>query len=335
MMSSTLRGTTNQNDPMDILASRILLDSEKSGDILNARCYCQLPLSPTFICTECVTPLCRDCAKAIGSSDAAICQSCGSLCLPLARVRARVVLLADRRSNFGFADLRLALRYPLPEAVTCLGLGVIYGASLFSLPFFNIGYAGILLGSLGLIPAFVGNSMMFGCALRIVEQVHAGRMDCAEAFDVTPLLADVWDTAKLGIAILLSLGWLYVVGSRVGLSPATSVELTTIWMVFTYPAVLSVAAINRGFWSTINPALLLSTIMRMRGNYWRLLAMCLSIMLAIGASIALIALTLLPAEVSLPIYLTLGVVVGPPIFYANMVIACLVGRALFKCSDRF
>ena len=61
--------------------------------------------------------------------------------------------------------------------------------------------------------------------------------------------------------------------------------------------------------------------------------MCLSIMLALGAGIALIALTLMPAGVSLPIYLTFGIFVGPPIFYANMVIACLVGRALFKCAD--
>jgi hypothetical protein len=335
MMSSTLGGATNQNDAIDILASRILLDPERSDEILSARCHCQLRVSPTYICTECTTLLCRDCAKAIGSSEAAICQSCGSLCLPFAKVKARVLLLADRRSSLGFADLKLALRYPLPEALTCLGLGVIYGASLFSLPFFNIGYAGILLGSLGLIPAFVGNSMMFGCALRIVEQVQVGRTDCAEVFDVTPLLADLWDTAKLGSAILLSLCWLYVVGSRVGLSPTSSIELTVIWMVFTYPAVLSVAAIDRGFWSTINPALLLSTIMRMRGNYWRLLAMCLSIMLALGAGIALIALTLMPAGVSLPIYLTFGIFVGPPIFYANMVIACLVGRALFKCAERF
>jgi hypothetical protein len=338
MRSHILHETTrpaSQLDQIATLVSRMLSDPKRSRDILDGRCHRHSSLPPKYICGECATLFCRDCASYVSSSNAAICKSCDSLCFPYEQVRSRAILLADQGSRFGLADLKVSAQYPFKEALASFGLGAFYGASMFSLPFFNIAYAGILLGAIGLVPAFLGNSMMFGCSLRIIDQARGGGTDCNEIFDVTSLFSDLWDTVRMGSGILLSLGWLYAVGSLFGLSRATLIEVTAIWTVLTYPAVLAVAAITRGFWSTINPVLVLSMIFRMRGAYWKLFGLYLPVLGATGSGVVWIASSVLPQGVNLPVYLILGILAGPLMFYANMVIACLIGRALFKHPDCF
>ncbi|HUK89463.1 MAG TPA: hypothetical protein VLZ81_03615 [Blastocatellia bacterium] len=322
------------NDLVGHFALRLPADPRERDRILGARCGCGSSLPGKYICSECAAIFCRRCAKVVGAREAPICKPCDALCLLLAEVATQAAILEDQHRRFGFADLSLALRYPLRSAITCIGLGAILGATLFSIPFFNIEYVGILLGSIGLLPAFVGVSLMFGCALAIVSHVRVGKTAGGEVFDVLPLLVEIGETVKLGAAMIVALGWPYLAATLLGVSTPAAIALTGVWGLFLYPAVLAVAALTRGFWSVVNPAMLASAAIRMGGVYGNLLLMCLCVTAPVLAIILLIASRVLPQGVSLPLYLTFGVFTGPPLFYADMVTACLVGRALFKSGDR-
>ncbi len=265
-----------------------------------------------------------------GSSAGGICGLCGSLCLPFDEVKKRVMLQEGRRVKFGRSDFKLALRYPLREWVTTLGLGALYGACLFSLSFFGIYGAAGALGTFGLFPAFIANAMMFGCSLSVINTLGSGRTDCRDVFDISSQLAEIGTVLVTGCSIFLAIGWPLVLGVMTGSGIAT--WLAVVWIVIYYPMSLLVAAGTGSFWATVNPGEALRAARGMGRIYWKLLLMYLIVILAAGACVAAVVFKVMSWGFSLPTFLTLGVVVGLPAFYANMVIACLIGRAVFKST---
>jgi hypothetical protein len=299
------------------------------------RNHWQLPAD--FICLSCEARCCRACVKVIGSASGAICSVCGELCLPFAEVKRQRLRIADRQTPFGPGDFRFALAYPLKEPLTLLGLGIVSGLGLFSLPFFSLLKVGVLLGSIGLIPMLLSSSLMFGCAWQIIKCLETGRSDSDDLFDVVALFADILRVVRVSLAILLAIALPLVFGLQVGIQSAGFRYLSIGWMIFYYPIALLVAAISQSFWSTLNPLVGLNAIHKLGRDYFKLLAKYLAVIVVTSMVIWGLGISLLPASfnlLTLIIFLLVGMVLAPPLFYANMVLASLLGRLLLKCGER-
>lgn len=306
---------------------------EKLKLAAQAVCRNHPQVPPAFICTACGTAYCSVCAKRIGST-AAICLDCGSLCVPFRDFKAKALLRADQSSRFGVPDFLFALRYPLQQAMTVFGCSLIYGISIFFLPFFALPDAGALLGTIGLIPAFLGQAMMFGCASQIIRHLETGQKDSHSVFDVSDLLSDIGETVLLTLAILIAVVWPLPVFSKIGLARTALFLVSAIWAVVYYPLALTLASLTKRFWPVLNPLAALSLIHKMGGLYWRLYVMCLGVWAAAASLAAAFLLSVLRYTFHPLVVLILVLIVGPPIFYANMVTAALIGRALFRMGDK-
>jgi hypothetical protein len=306
---------------------------EKLKLAAQAVCRNHPQVPPAFICTACGTAYCSVCAKRIGST-AAICLDCGSLCVPFRDFKAKALLRADQSSRFGVPDFLFALRYPLQQAMTVFGCSLIYGISIFFLPFFALPDAGALLGTISLIPAFLGQAMMFGCASQIIRHLETGQKDSHSVFDVSDLLSDIGETILLTLAILIAVVWPLPVFSKIGLARTALFLVSAIWAVVYYPLALTLASLTKRFWPVLNPLAALSLIHKMGGLYWRLYVMCLGVWAAAASLAAAFLLSVLRYTFHPLVVLILVLIVGPPIFYANMVTAALIGRALFRMGDK-
>lgn len=106
------------------------------------------------------------------------------------------------------------------------------------------------------------------------------------------------------------------------------------WGLFYHPMAFAVAGYTQSFGSVLNPLVGLDTIRRMRSTYFKAFAMVLAVQivsLVVGGVISIMT-----APLALPF---MGNIVGNFInatftFYFNLVIACVLGLALFKCADR-
>jgi hypothetical protein len=112
------------------------------------------------------------------------------------------------------------------------------------------------------------------------------------------------------------------------------IGLSLIWAIFYFPMALTVAGYTEDFKSTINPLIGFDTMRRMGGTYVKAFLMYL-VVGGVGAGVMLVVNTLtaafdMPLMGNLPAKFLNGTVT----FYFNMVIACLMGLALFKCADR-
>jgi hypothetical protein len=106
------------------------------------------------------------------------------------------------------------------------------------------------------------------------------------------------------------------------------------WAVFYYPMALTVAGYTEDFWSTVNPLIGLDTIRRMGLVYVKafLMYLCLEVV-GLVASVIIYMVTApfdLPFIGNLPARFLDGMVT----FYINLVLACILGLALYKCADK-
>jgi hypothetical protein len=321
------------------------LTPEMVASIVNARCQYHPDLSPAYICAACRTHFCRDCTKVIGVGAGSICALCGSLCLPYEEVRQKITQLADRRSRFGWHDLKLALRYPFQQPVTLTITAVIYGAAHVLLPYLAAPGYGYLLAGIGLLPTLVVNAVMFGFMTSAIDHVAAGRLGCEHVFDLTSLLADLQETLSLSTAILLVTFGPLLLSWRFASNHPPIVILALCWLLCYYPLALLVAGDTQRFMATINPLTGLKAISRIGSNYWKLFLMYLGLIGLTGVIGVAILMVMIPHNlltgvgviwlpvISLLIFLPLSIGLGLLVFYLNIVIACLIGRTLFKSAD--
>ena len=318
---------------------------EMVASIVNARCQYHPDLLPAYICKACRTPFCRDCTKVVGPETCSICALCGSLCLPYEEVRQKITQLADRRSGFGWHDLKLALRYPFQEPVTLSITAVIYGACHGFLPYLGAPGYGYLLAGIGLLPALLANAFMFGCMTLVINHIAAGRLSYRRVFDLTSLLADPQEMFSLSTAIMLVTTGPLLLSWRFASNHPPVVILALCWLLCYYPVAVLVAGDTQRFTATINPLTGLKAISRIGGSYWKLFLMYLGLIGLTGViGVAILMVTIphnlltglgviwLPV-ISLLTFLPLSIGLGLLIFYVNIVIACLLGRTLFKSAD--
>jgi hypothetical protein len=105
------------------------------------------------------------------------------------------------------------------------------------------------------------------------------------------------------------------------------------WALFYYPMALTVAGYTQSFGSVLNPLVGLDTIRRMGLTYFKGFGMV--VVVQIVALVVGVIVAVITSPLTLPF---MGNLLGNFIsatfsFYFNLVIACILGLSLFKCSD--
>jgi hypothetical protein len=110
--------------------------------------------------------------------------------------------------------------------------------------------------------------------------------------------------------------------------------LSIAWAVFYYPMALSIAGYTEDFWSVVNPMIGLDTIRRMGMTYFKAFGMYLCVQL-VGSVFSMMAYALLaPFDMPFVGNLPARFVEGTITFYTSLVIACILGLALYKTADK-
>ena len=106
------------------------------------------------------------------------------------------------------------------------------------------------------------------------------------------------------------------------------------WALFYYPMALTVAGYTQSLGSVLNPLVGLDTIRRMGVTYFKGFGMV--VVVQVVAFVVGVIVSMITSPLTLPF---MGNLPGNFIsatfsFYFNLVIACILGLSLFKCSDR-
>lgn len=110
--------------------------------------------------------------------------------------------------------------------------------------------------------------------------------------------------------------------------------LSLVWAVFYYPMALSIAGYTEDFWSVINPMVGIDTIRRMGATYFKAFGMYLAVQF-VGSIMSAMAYTILaPFDMPFVGNLPARFVEGTFTFYTSLVIACILGLALYKSADK-
>lgn len=111
------------------------------------------------------------------------------------------------------------------------------------------------------------------------------------------------------------------------------IGIGALWGFFYYPMALAIAGYTQDFLATINPLVGFDTMKRMGGTYFKAFGMYVVVMIIKGALGFVVGIVTMPFNT--PFGNIPGNLIGGAItFYSSMVIACLLGLALFKCSDK-
>lgn len=110
--------------------------------------------------------------------------------------------------------------------------------------------------------------------------------------------------------------------------------LTLAWAFFYYPMALTIAGYTEDFKSVINPLVGLDTMRRMGWTYVKAFLMYLGVqimgtIMTIGVAIVLAPFDM-PFFGNLPAQFINGIIT----FYTSLVVACILGFALYKCADK-
>lgn len=106
------------------------------------------------------------------------------------------------------------------------------------------------------------------------------------------------------------------------------------WAVFYSPMALAVAGYTQSVAAVLNPLVGIDTIRRMGATYFKAFGMV--IVVQIVATVVSVIVAVILSPFNLPFFgnLPANFVNGMFTFYFNLVIACVLGLALFKCADR-
>jgi hypothetical protein len=111
--------------------------------------------------------------------------------------------------------------------------------------------------------------------------------------------------------------------------------LSFAWAIFYHPVALIVAGWTDSFKSTINPLVGLDTIRHLGVNYLKAFLMYVAVQVVGFVIQVVVALVTAPFDMPLVGNLPGKFVGGVFTFYTSLVIACVLGLALFKSADRF
>jgi hypothetical protein len=301
------------------------------------RCFCKSH-SPSYICPSCHTLFCHNCAKLVGIPAFCICKVCDSLCSDYEKFIQKQVVHVDKTARFGIADFKDALRFPLQEFSGNLGLALVYGALLYSMPYLGFSGVGVFFGILGVVPALLANSFMLGFNLRVINAVGNGRRNFENVLDTSEMLADLGETVALSCAVLFITVAPYLISLLLMPNASLIHWLAFGWMVFYFPLALIVASSTNSFWATINPLNGVGEIQTYKSVYPKFFFYYIFICVIVGGLVFGTLFKLVqsvsgsPIFALLPIFIVVMMILGSLIFYSNLAISYLLGRMRFKES---
>jgi hypothetical protein len=110
--------------------------------------------------------------------------------------------------------------------------------------------------------------------------------------------------------------------------------LAIAWAAFYHPMALLVAGWTESFKSTINPLVGIDTMRHMGANYFKAFLMYLTVTAASFTLDAVVAFVTSPFDMPFVGNIPARFIGGVVTFYTSLVIACVLGLALFKSADR-
>ncbi|HMF55648.1 MAG TPA: hypothetical protein VK619_04760 [Pyrinomonadaceae bacterium] len=110
--------------------------------------------------------------------------------------------------------------------------------------------------------------------------------------------------------------------------------LSLLWAIFYFPMALSIAGFTEDFWSVVNPKLGLSTMRDMGLVYVKVFFMYLAIQFVEAFFVVIIRIVTSPFDVPLMGNIPGNFISNTISYYFSIVVACVLGLALFKCADK-
>jgi len=180
-------GTHEPSTNLDFNAA--IITPTAAADTATSACHNHPHMQPAYICRACAAKFCRECPKFISTSKIALCPLCGDLCQPYAEVAQRISRAEFQTADFGIADFKLALRYPLRHLVTLLCGAGIYGLLLLA----------------GLHGQVLACALLFGCISHAINNVVAGKLERSfmPEFDMASWWDEVGNPLFLSLAIMV------------------------------------------------------------------------------------------------------------------------------------
>lgn len=310
--------------------------SQAALPVMAAVCLNHPQVEPKYLCQSCGSTWCAQCVKMVGNI--AICK-CGEMCRSYQELKQTTMKLVAKSGSIGPTDFVDALTYPLKDIGGLVMLTVVYCILNFGANF--AGMASLLL----LAMAF---AIDFNCISRIIRNVSDGETQPK----IVPEISDPWDdiffpcVLGLGVMIIsfgpMIISIIFTVQSAMalifkggdslkgtlqgglGLS-LIAVVVSAVWGFFYYPMALLIAGYTHNLGSVLNPLVGLDTMRRLGSQYFVAFAFYLvTIAMQFGINIL--------------INIVIGQIGGSIIngaisFYFSLVVAYLLGLALFKRSD--
>lgn len=313
--------------------------------VKHASCRHHPDTAPHYICMRCVVAYCRHCANSVGNSSGSICELCGELCQPFTELKEKILMMDEQRRGFGFADFSFALSYPLTEPISIALYGALFGVSLFSSVYVIFGPA-------------IAATLLFPFCAYVIRHVAQGRKDAQLfVFDLGELNNHYQSALFVGLTILLVCAgpyslyqfsevlkqkdpWLIFTNFMTLFAPKlnTISLLLLAWAILYFPIALLIGAITESALAVCNPALALN-VLAAGLNYVKAfcfyLASCVmgGLMIVIGMKIFIGGIADIASASPYQLIIAFALI-GVPAFYMHMVIACLLGRLLFKSGER-
>ena len=310
------------------------------------------PVRSHSVCPACIKGYCEACAAGQTVQNAVICPACDGLCMSAAQYDESQTR-GQQQARSLMQELGTILAYPLrdPIGLVMLSLFTWFFGLLAKIALFG-GFAGIILSQGVLLSyCFFAVSRVASGNLRDFTPDFRGISDFIEPLRLGLAVLLISAGPMLALAFFgLSVAMLKADASPTlpvvyadaqpppspegepeeeadGLpSPATAAGvfvmfgIALLWKIVYTPAALTVAALSRGFFKTLNPIVGLDTIHKMGGTYWQAL---LIYSFFAGAQWLLgVVLGFVP--------IAGGIVAAFVNAYAYLAIGCTLGLAVFK-----
>ena len=286
-----------------------------------------------YLCQGCGSALCTQCVKRFGSSGG-VCTMCGELVKPITEAKQKATLSAARSSGFGLRDFFLAVQYPLKDPLGLIVTSIVYG----------------ILSLFGIYGKIIAAAILFGYMTNAIRRVAMGKYEDGPAPDLSDPSDLIFESGVIGLGIgIVTFGPMIAV-VLFGLSAFDEFSVTALastgigllialgWAVFYYPMALLVAGYTNDFWSVINPLVGIATMGKMGLTYLKAFIMCL-VVYGVQFVILLMLQPIAPAfsmggTIMEGIgYLVEKILAGAVWFFASMVMAAILGFAIFKKAD--
>jgi hypothetical protein len=245
----------------------------------------------------------------------------------------RARALAEQHAGFGLNEFVRSLGYPLTDIVALVLAATFYGF-IQMIPHV---YATVI--SVGFV---------FACMSHVINRVSMGRADGGFMPDFSDSLSDTLVApVKLGVAVtIITIGPLVALMYFLGTSAPEGVGMLVglgigalvggAWALFYYPMALLVAGFTQSFWAVVNPLVGLDTMWRMGLTYVKAYLMCLVVGVVYFICSAVVTAATMTDGTSvahLGLRFLGNLVEGGVTFYFSLVVACILGFALYRCAD--